>query len=309
MRNHVVIEQLEIGLAELAIAVPPYAALGERVDDDMLVLRAAAGMHAGLGAEGAALHERTFAISDRVLHQDGVGQIPMSAGEIPETELIGTVRTVPHTRFHHLKPPLWPLAAAASRLLLRRFDWPFLVAVSCRLFFGRFGFSWPIWGCPSGLPIAVPVAFGTSTHFGRNTPSAGNSVVTNNLALGLLRGRSRATIRGPAAHAHARRAAASGRGAAHCIVTKTKPQAERRLWLLSCCPQVRLLGWRQGRSGIGCRSAKYDTRRPIAHVLAITKNTNLMPQSCLLLRSYRFDGAFLPKCVRAIERRWRLDLR
>jgi hypothetical protein len=33
--------------------------------------------------------------------------------------------------------------------------------------------------------------------------------------------------------------------------------------------------------------------------LVITKNTNLMPQSCLLLRSYRFDGVFLPKCVRA----------
>src|SRR6516165_12687299 len=34
-----------------------------------------------------------------------------------------------------------------------------------------------------------------------------------------------------------------------------------------------------------------------------------MPQSCLLLRSYRLEGAFLPKCVRAIERRCRLGLR
>src|SRR6516165_11819444 len=152
MRDHVVIEQLEIGLAELAIAVPPYAVLGERIDDDMLVLGAAAGMDGGLGAEGAALHQRTFAISDRVLHQDGVGQIPMSAGEIPETELIGTVRAVPHTRFHHLKPPLWPLAAAASRLLLRRFDWPFLVPFLVP-FLGPFlGPSWPIRSCPSGDP-------------------------------------------------------------------------------------------------------------------------------------------------------------
>ena len=102
MRDHVVIEQLEIGLAELAIAVPPYAVLGQRIDDDMLVLGAAAAMHAGLRAKRAALHQRAFVISDRVLHQDGVGQILMSAGEILETELIGAIRAVPHTRFHHL---------------------------------------------------------------------------------------------------------------------------------------------------------------------------------------------------------------
>src|SRR6516162_2334203 len=257
MRDHVVIEQLEIGLAELAIAVPPYAVLGQRIDDDMLVLRAAAGMHAGLRAKRAALHQRAFSVSDRVLHQNGVGQIPMNAGETLETELIGTVRAVPHTRFHHLKPPLWPLAAAASRLFLRRFDWPFLVAVSCRLFLGRFGFSWPIWGRPSGHPIAVPAAFGTSTHFGRNTPSARNSVVTNNLALGLLRGRSRATIRGPAAHAHARRAGASGRGERmHCH----KGSRLNAAWGL---------GSRQGVGGWGAAHLNptmiVATRRPIAH--------------------------------------------
>src|SRR6516165_5514484 len=109
MRDHVVVEQLEIRLAEFAIAAPPHRILGERVDDNVFVLGAAAGMDAGLGAEGAALHERAFTISDRVLHQNGVGQIPMSAGEILETEFIGAIRAVPHTRFYHLKPPLWPL--------------------------------------------------------------------------------------------------------------------------------------------------------------------------------------------------------
>src|SRR5215472_13869812 len=100
MRDHVVIEQLEISLTEVAIAAPPNRILGERVDDNVFVLRAAAGMDAGLGAEGTALHERAFAISDRMLHQNGVGQIPMNAGETLETELVGTVRAVPHTRFH-----------------------------------------------------------------------------------------------------------------------------------------------------------------------------------------------------------------
>src|SRR5262249_10025948 len=122
MRDHVVVEQLEIGLAEFAIAAPPHRILGERVDDNVFVLRAAASMDTGLGAEGAALHERAFAISDRVLYQNGVGQIPMNAGEIVETELVGTIRAVPHTSFHHLKPPLWPLGRLHPGYLVRRLD-------------------------------------------------------------------------------------------------------------------------------------------------------------------------------------------
>jgi len=35
------------------------------------------------------------------------------------------------------------------------------------------------------------------------------------------------------------------------VVTKRKPQAQRRLGLLSCLPQLRLLGWRQGFRGDG----------------------------------------------------------
>src|SRR5215469_5859539 len=120
MRDHVVIEQLEIRLAELAIAAPPHRILGERIDDNVFVLGAAAGVNAGLGAEGAALHQRSFAASDRVLHQHGVGQIPMNASEILKAEFVGAVPAVPHARFHHLKPPLWPLVAAASRLSDRR---------------------------------------------------------------------------------------------------------------------------------------------------------------------------------------------
>src|SRR5215469_3458165 len=114
MRDHIVIEQLEVGAAEFAIAVPPHRVLGERVDDNVFILGAAAGVGARLGTEGAALHQRAFAASDRVLHQNGVGQIPMNAGEIFETEFVGAVGAVPHARFH-LKPPLWPPAAAASR--------------------------------------------------------------------------------------------------------------------------------------------------------------------------------------------------
>ena len=126
MRDHVVMEQLQIGSTEFAIAAPPHSVLGERIDDNVVVLGAAAGMDAHFGAQGAALHQRALAISDCVLHQNCIGQIPMNAGEILETELIGAVPAVSHARFHHLKPPLWPLTAAPSQLLVRRLDWPFL---------------------------------------------------------------------------------------------------------------------------------------------------------------------------------------
>src|ERR1700739_5718 len=129
MRDHVVVEQLEIGLAEFPVAAPPHRVFGKRVDDDVLVFGAATGMDAGLGAEGTALHERAFAISDGVLHQNGVGQIPMNAGEILKTELVGALPGVPHTRFHHLKPPLWPPGAAAAN------GSPLGLAVSCSRFF------------------------------------------------------------------------------------------------------------------------------------------------------------------------------
>ena len=42
---------------------------------------------------------------------DGVGQIPMSAGETLETELIDTERAAPHTRFPHVE------ASAFDRIL------------------------------------------------------------------------------------------------------------------------------------------------------------------------------------------------
>ena len=57
---------------------------------------------AGLGAERAALHERTFAFADGVLDQEGVGQIPVDAGEIFKAEFVGAVSAVPRTRFLHL---------------------------------------------------------------------------------------------------------------------------------------------------------------------------------------------------------------
>ncbi len=56
--------------------------LGLRVGDDELVLGAAAGVNAGLGAECAALDEEAFAVGNRMLGQDRVGQIPVNRCKI-----------------------------------------------------------------------------------------------------------------------------------------------------------------------------------------------------------------------------------
>ena len=106
MRDEVVIQQLEIGLAELAVAVPPDGVLGERIDDRVLVLGAASGMGAGLGAERAARDDGGFARADRVLVEMRGGEIPVDRGKILKAKSIGAVGAVAQTRFLHGRPPL-----------------------------------------------------------------------------------------------------------------------------------------------------------------------------------------------------------
>ncbi len=106
MSDEVVIQQLEIGLAELAIAVPPDGVLGERIDDGVLVLGAASGMGAGLGAQCAARNDGRFARLDGVLVKLGGGKIPVDRGKIFKAKSIGAIGAVAQTRFLHGRPPL-----------------------------------------------------------------------------------------------------------------------------------------------------------------------------------------------------------
>jgi len=70
----------------------------------VLILGASAGVVAGLGAERAAIDQLGFAGADSVLVKRRLGQIPMDFFEVFETEFVGAVGTVPHTRFLHQKP-------------------------------------------------------------------------------------------------------------------------------------------------------------------------------------------------------------
>ena len=104
MRDEIVVEQLEVGLGDLAIAVPPDGVLGQRVDDGVLVLGRATGMHAGLRADRAALDQRRLPCCDGMLVERRRGQIPMHRAQPLEAEFIGAVGAVPQTRFLHESP-------------------------------------------------------------------------------------------------------------------------------------------------------------------------------------------------------------
>ena len=114
MRDEILVEELELLGRELAVAFPPDRVLGERVADGVLVLRAAAGVHAGLRADGAALDERGFLGGQRMLVERGRVEIPVHRGQLFETEFIGAVSAVPQTRFLHGRPPTTRPAAAGT---------------------------------------------------------------------------------------------------------------------------------------------------------------------------------------------------
>ena len=111
MRDEVVVEQLEIGLRDLAVAVPPDRALGQRIDDGMLVLGAAAGVDAGLGADRPALDEGGLAAGDGVLVELRRIQIPVDRSEVLKAEFVSAVGAVPQTRFLHESLHSTPAAA------------------------------------------------------------------------------------------------------------------------------------------------------------------------------------------------------
>ena len=98
-------QHVELLRRELAVLVPPDGALGLLVADHELVLGRAAGMNAGLGAEGAAFDHMALVRGERVFVKPLGGKIPMDRGEVREAEFLRPVRAVPQARFFHARPP------------------------------------------------------------------------------------------------------------------------------------------------------------------------------------------------------------
>jgi len=97
MRQEVLVQGLKLLLALLAVAVPPDGVFRQRIDNRMLVLRRAAGVMAGLGAERATGDDRSLAVANRVLVERGFGQVPVNRAEILEAELVGAIGGVAQT--------------------------------------------------------------------------------------------------------------------------------------------------------------------------------------------------------------------
>ena len=98
-------QHVELLGRELAVLLPPHRIFGAGIDDDELVFRAAAGMHAGIGAERAAGGDLRFLGGDGEFVESRLGEIPVNGFEPLEAEFIGAMGAVPHTSFLHETPP------------------------------------------------------------------------------------------------------------------------------------------------------------------------------------------------------------
>jgi len=105
VRKEVLIQILEMLLAELAVAVLPHGFFGQGIDHRVLVLGRASGVVAGFRAERAAGDDLGFPIGDGMLVERGLGQIPVNLLEILEAECIGAKGFIAYARLLHENLP------------------------------------------------------------------------------------------------------------------------------------------------------------------------------------------------------------
>ena len=103
--EEIVEQDVELLRRQLAVLLPPDRLLGRLVANDVLVLRRAAGVDTGLGAECAALDDVALVPANRVLIELLGRQIPMDAGQILQAELVRAMGAIPKTRLFHARPP------------------------------------------------------------------------------------------------------------------------------------------------------------------------------------------------------------
>jgi len=116
VRKEILVQQLELLGRDLAIALPPDGLFGQRIANRVLVLGRAPGMHAGLGAQRSCLHDRRFAIPDRVLIERRLREVPVNAGQLLKAELVSAMGAVAQTCFLH-DPPRWHPARSGRHSL------------------------------------------------------------------------------------------------------------------------------------------------------------------------------------------------
>src|SRR5262249_38286458 len=95
MREEIIEQHVELLRRELAVLLPPDRLFGLLVANYELVLRRAAAVRAGLGAECPAFANVPFLGGNRRLVELLRWQIPVHRGEIFQAELVGAVSTIP----------------------------------------------------------------------------------------------------------------------------------------------------------------------------------------------------------------------
>ena len=83
------------------IAAPPHVLFARGIADGELVLRRAAGVGTGLGAQRAFRGDNGLAAAKREFIKRGRAVIPVNLAEIFETEFVGAEGTVVHARLFH----------------------------------------------------------------------------------------------------------------------------------------------------------------------------------------------------------------
>ena len=112
------IDRLELLGGDRVVAVPPHVLVGDGVADGELVLRAAAGEFAGIGAERAVGGQHRFCVCQRVRDELRRAEIPMHRLELRQSEFVGAEGSVMHARLLHRYSSSNPLYRA--RLAARR---------------------------------------------------------------------------------------------------------------------------------------------------------------------------------------------
>jgi hypothetical protein len=99
--NEVLVQSRKLRGGHLAVVFPPDGLLSLDITDNIFVLWASAGVHAGFSAQRAAGRDLRFTILEGAFVQFGFEEIPVQAFEISESKFVCPEFRVAYALFEH----------------------------------------------------------------------------------------------------------------------------------------------------------------------------------------------------------------